>query len=232
MVLINLISQTRLLARTLGGLAALGIGNRDVYSEVLRLALQAAPEAYGTWCVWEPGALDGRDHEFRNRPGHDDTGRYVPFWFNASGRPKLEPNTNYQHPGIGDYYIIPKETLRERTVRLSPYVDCSGRRHLFTCHTVPLIHDGNFLGVVGMDVLPKAIEDAAVAEHRVDLSKREAEVLEWIAAGKTNAEIAIILGISPHTTKHHVAKVIAKLGVENRGAAMRAYLAGEVPVHR
>lgn len=229
MILPNLISKTRVLARTLSGLAALGIGDRTTYSEVLRLALQAAPEAYGTWCVWEPGALDGRDHEFRNHPGHDQTGRYVPFWFNVSGSPELEPNTNYQHPGIGDYYLIPKQTRRERTVRLSPYVDCSGNRHLFTCHTVPIIHTGRFLGVVGIDVLPKSIKPSTDVSPSNDLSPREAEVLEWIATGKTNAEIAIILGISPHTAKHHVAKVIAKLGVENRGAVMRAYLDGEIP---
>ncbi len=228
MILPHLISKTRLLARTLSGLAALGIGDRNTYNEVLRLALQAAPDAYGTWCVWEPGALGGRDHEFRNRPGHDQTGRYVPFWFNAGGSPALEPNTNYQHPGIGDYYLIPKQTHRERTVRLSPYIDCSGKQHFFTCHTVPIIHAGRFLGVVGIDVLPKRIKNSPDSNPTNDLSAREAEVLEWIAAGKTNAEIALILGISPHTAKHHVAKVIAKLGVENRGAAMRAYLEGEI----
>lgn len=228
MILPHLISKTRVLARTLSGLAALGIGDRHTYGEVLRLALQAAPDTYGTWCVWEPGALDGRDQEFRNHPGHDQTGRYVPFWFNASGSPRLEPNTNYQHPGIGDYYLIPKQTHRERTVHLSPYVDCSGKQHFFTCHTVPIIHEGRFLGVVGIDVLPKLITTSPEQNFLNSLSPREAEVLEWIAAGKTNAEIAIILGISPHTAKHHVAKVIAKLGVENRGAAMRAYLDGDV----
>lgn len=227
MILPDLISKTRVLARTLTGLAALGIGDRNTYSEVLRLALKAAPEAYGMWCVWEPGALDGRDQHFRNRPGHDQTGRCVPFWFNDSGSPKLEPNTNYQQPGMGDYYHIPKQTLRERTVRLSPYVDCSGTRHLFTCHMVPIIHVSRFLGVVGIDVLPKSITVPTDITPSNVLSTREAEVLEWIAAGKTNTEIALILGISPHTAKHHVAKVIAKLGVENRGAAMRAYIDGE-----
>lgn len=227
MILPNLIDKTRVLARTLSGMAALGIGNRNAYNEVLRLALQATPEAYGTWCVWEPGALDGRDREFRNHPGHDHTGRYVPFWFNTGGRPELEPNTNYQHPVMGEYYLIPKQTLSERTVRLSPYVDCSGRKHLFTCHTVPIIQSGRFLGVVGIDVLPKRIENPPEDNASAVLSNREVEVLRWVAAGKTNAEIAVILGISPHTVKHHVARVIAKLGVENRRAAMRAWLNGE-----
>lgn len=51
------------------------------------------------------------------------------------------------------------------------------------------------------------------------LSEREGEVASWLAQGKTNGEIALILGISPATVKHHVASVLAKLGVENRTAA-------------
>jgi DNA-binding CsgD family transcriptional regulator len=51
-----------------------------------------------------------------------------------------------------------------------------------------------------------------------DLTAREKEVLHWIGQGKTNAEIALILGISPHTVKKHVEHLLAKLGVENRVA--------------
>lgn len=227
MILPELIGKTRMLARTLGGLAGLGIGRRDTYDEVLRAALHANPEVYGIWSVWEPGALDGRDRQFRDRPGHDASGRYIPFWFRDRGSPRVEPNTNYESPGIGDYYLVPKRTLSERTVRHSPYVDCSGRRHDFTCHIVPLIHGDRFVGVVGIDALPQSIEDSPTSPGGA-LSERELEVLKWIAAGKTNAEIGMILGISPHTAKHHVASVIAKLGVENRRGAMRACFDGEV----
>jgi DNA-binding CsgD family transcriptional regulator len=55
------------------------------------------------------------------------------------------------------------------------------------------------------------------------LSKREAEVLRWVAAGKSNAEIATILDIRPLTAKTHVRNILEKLGVENRtSAASRA----------
>lgn len=50
-------------------------------------------------------------------------------------------------------------------------------------------------------------------------SKREAEVLSWIAQGKSNPEIAIILNISPRTVAHHVEHILAKIGVEGRGGA-------------
>ena len=56
----------------------------------------------------------------------------------------------------------------------------------------------------------------------VDLSPREQEVAEWLGQGKSNEEIAIILGISAHTVKNHIDKIFRKLGVENRCAAAAA----------
>lgn len=53
------------------------------------------------------------------------------------------------------------------------------------------------------------------------LSAREAEVLFWIARGKTNPEVATILGIARRTVATHVEHILAKLSVENRGAASR-----------
>jgi DNA-binding CsgD family transcriptional regulator len=48
-------------------------------------------------------------------------------------------------------------------------------------------------------------------------------VLLWIAQGKSNSEIASILGISEFTVKRHVSDLFAVLGVDNRNAAaMRA----------
>lgn len=51
------------------------------------------------------------------------------------------------------------------------------------------------------------------------LTAREAEVLLWIAQGKTNADTAMLLGSAEATVKKHVEHVLQKLGVENRGAA-------------
>jgi DNA-binding CsgD family transcriptional regulator len=54
---------------------------------------------------------------------------------------------------------------------------------------------------------------------RFALTPRESEVLHWIAEGKSNAEIATILGLTPGTVKLHVERILTKLGVENRTAA-------------
>jgi DNA-binding NarL/FixJ family response regulator len=55
------------------------------------------------------------------------------------------------------------------------------------------------------------------------LTPREAEVLLWLAQGKSNAEIAIIAEASEKTVKNQLARVLEKLGVSSRqAAALRA----------
>lgn len=51
------------------------------------------------------------------------------------------------------------------------------------------------------------------------LSDRETEALYWVAQGKSNAEIAIILGISPRTVDKHLHAIYSHLGVETRTQA-------------
>lgn len=58
------------------------------------------------------------------------------------------------------------------------------------------------------------------------LTNREAEVLLWVAQGKSNGDVASILGMSEKTVKQHMGKIFEKLGVENRNAA--AMIAVEV----
>ena len=54
---------------------------------------------------------------------------------------------------------------------------------------------------------------------KLGLTPRVAEVLLWVAQGKTNGDIATILGISESTVKKHMLEVFGKLGVETRSAA-------------
>ncbi|TWB43930.1 response regulator [Nitrospirillum pindoramense] len=56
-------------------------------------------------------------------------------------------------------------------------------------------------------------------QQALGLTAREAEVLVWIAHGKSNRDISDILGISPRTVNKHLEQVFVKLGVENRASA-------------
>lgn len=64
--------------------------------------------------------------------------------------------------------------------------------------------------------------DSDAPRRALGLSPRQGEVLGWAAQGKTNAEIAVILGISPLTVKKHLESIFHTLGVENRTAAVAA----------
>jgi DNA-binding NarL/FixJ family response regulator len=61
--------------------------------------------------------------------------------------------------------------------------------------------------------------DAAPLQS-LGLTRREAEVLVWIAQGKSNSDIATILETTVHTVKKHLQNIFAKLGVESRNSAM------------
>jgi DNA-binding NarL/FixJ family response regulator len=58
------------------------------------------------------------------------------------------------------------------------------------------------------------------------LTKREAEILQWLAQGKTNPAIAEILGIAKGTVNKHVENILTKLHVENRTSAAILFNAG------
>jgi CheY-like chemotaxis protein/DNA-binding CsgD family transcriptional regulator len=71
-------------------------------------------------------------------------------------------------------------------------------------------------------IVMREVSDAAVVQALVQgckLTLREAEVLYWVAKGKTNRDIGDILGSSPATVKKHLERVYVKLGVETRTAA-------------
>jgi DNA-binding NarL/FixJ family response regulator len=62
-------------------------------------------------------------------------------------------------------------------------------------------------------------ETPAEFSSELGLTTREGEVLSWLSKGKTNRDIAQILGLSPRTVDKHLEQIYSKLGVENRTAA-------------
>jgi DNA-binding CsgD family transcriptional regulator len=66
---------------------------------------------------------------------------------------------------------------------------------------------------------------AATPENGNSLTEREAEILRWVARGKTNQEIALLLFVSPHTVRKHLENAYEKLGVHTRTAAVNSAFA-------
>ncbi len=105
-----------------------------------------------------------------------------------------------------------------RDGREPPVLLAQGSRRLLAS-----LHDPGSLGHEGewLIVLREADDTADIATlvATFRLTGREAEVLLWVMQGKTNKDIAEILGMSPRTVNKHLEHVFAKLGVETRTAA-------------
>lgn len=70
----------------------------------------------------------------------------------------------------------------------------------------------------------EAIPSADTLMQCCNLTKREAEVLYWVALGKTNRDIGEILELSPRTVNKHLEHIFSKLNVETRTAAVASAL--------
>jgi DNA-binding CsgD family transcriptional regulator len=81
-------------------------------------------------------------------------------------------------------------------------------RHLSHAHAVAMRNQGRKITVRPLSHLTD-----------MGLTQREAEVVRWVALGKTNGEIGAIFGISPRTVQKHLQKIYDKLGVQGRTAA-------------
>jgi len=80
---------------------------------------------------------------------------------------------------------------------------------------VPYLHDA-----LTRVMLEERRVAARVVRTDCNVTDREAEILRWIRDGKTNDDIAKILGVSPYTIKNHIQKILRKMGVENRSHAV------------
>lgn len=77
---------------------------------------------------------------------------------------------------------------------------------------------------------PSGFERNEAAIRSVGLTARECEILELLASGRSNKELARTLGISPNTVKTHLARLYEKLDVPNRiGAIEKARWLALIP---
>jgi len=97
---------------------------------------------------------------------------------------------------------------------------------LYQSATYPVLdRNGKLQSTISLEVTNRdsgsepAKPENPVTGIETDLTDREIEVLQLMAEGATNTEIAVILSISPHTVKSHVVHIFNKLGVNDRTQA-------------
>jgi DNA-binding CsgD family transcriptional regulator len=133
---------------------------------------------------------------------------YFPGWRDARTLP----------PGLRDWAAAARaELVRGREARpLRSFLAENAHGTLFVC----------YFPLPGADAAELRFVERPAELRRwssaLALSPREREVLHWLAEGKRDGEIAIILGLAQKTVAKHVEHVLAKLGVRNRTAAIAA----------
>ena len=121
------IGVARTISQAFIGMKSAGITDRNIYNAILKEALELNPELLGVWSGWEPNALDGKDEQFRNAPSHDSTGRFIPQWSRGAKGAEVSALVDYETPGAGDYYVVPKRTGEEAAIEPF-YYSYTGKR--------------------------------------------------------------------------------------------------------
>lgn len=124
---------------------------REQANNILRQVLVENPGILGTYTLWEPNAFDGRDAEYVNKPAHDNTGRFIPYWVRGDdGTINVIALESYETPGIGDWYLLPRQTKKE--VAIAPLIyPIQGVDTVMASFVVPIIYQGKFYGIAGID---------------------------------------------------------------------------------
>jgi len=125
---------------------------RSDYGKMLKSIVEKNPRFLGASTCWEPEVLDGLDSKYANTPGHDATGRFIPYWSRFGTAVELSALVDYDKEGAGDYYLLPMRTGKEQIMEPYEYTE-AGRTILLTSLMVPIRDgDGKPIGVVGIDI--------------------------------------------------------------------------------
>ena len=179
--------SARVLAHALGELKAQGLTNRNAANSLIKGALAGNPRLLAVWSGWEPNAFDGQDAAFVGQTGHDQTGRFVPYWNRGSGQIIVEPLVDYDKPGSGDYYLLAKQSGRE--VLIEPYMyPVAGKDTLITSVTVPIIVQGKFVGVAGVDIELASLQEMVGKIRVFDTGRASLVSNQGIYVGHADAQ--------------------------------------------
>ena len=100
-------------------------------------------------------------------------------------------------------------------------------RRIFACFEKQTFDRHAFLRTVD-----EARDAAKAGEVLAHLTRREREVLELVAQGLSNKEIASTLVITTNTVKRHLKSIFEKLGVHTRAAAAAKAISASIPAER
>nr|WP_321501633.1 methyl-accepting chemotaxis protein [uncultured Dethiosulfovibrio sp.] len=121
---------------------------REHYHSLLKSTLDGDPFIFGLYTVWEPDKLDGDDDSNRDRPCHNEDGRYAPWVARSNGKAAIQPCTaegGYLKPG--GFYLSIKDSKKASIFPPSTWT-FEGSKVTVVDYGIPIIHKGEFLGAM------------------------------------------------------------------------------------
>ncbi len=134
--------------------------DREKISGILKSLLIKNKSFLGTYTLWEPNAFDERDDLYANTPGHDSTGRFIPYWSRGKegNSAVMEPLTDYENQDRyensvrkGEYYLLPRERKKECVIDPYSYM-VQGKNVWIISVVVPILVNDSFYGITGVDI--------------------------------------------------------------------------------
>lgn len=121
---------------------------RSYFNSLQKEILRDSEKFIDIWTVWEPNALDKLDYKFKNTEGHDNSGRFIPYWTKVNGKISMVPLTEYVS---SFWYEKPKTSQHGILIEPNKY-ELQGNM-IYVAGTAIPIRDrtGKSLGVVGID---------------------------------------------------------------------------------
>ncbi|EMB45910.1 methyl-accepting chemotaxis protein [Treponema denticola] len=145
----NVYDTNKTLAKTFESFQDIPPENRRSYFNSLQKEILRDSEKFiDVWTVWEPNALDKLDYKFKNTEGHDNSGRFIPYWTKVNGKISMVPLTEY---ASSFWYEKPKTSQHGILIEPNKY-ELQGNM-IYVAGTAIPIRDktGKSLGVVGID---------------------------------------------------------------------------------
>lgn len=139
---------------------------REALLAVLVANLNLDQLFFGVGQYFEKQIFDGKDDQYKNSENFGKIGRVAPWVRRDKDKGYvIEPSDSDEMdtPGKGDWYIVPKNSLKDSIIEPYMYPLSDGTKVMITSPSVPIIKDGQFIGISAFDIKADAIQKIVAA---------------------------------------------------------------------
>ncbi|HYD68382.1 PDC sensor domain-containing protein, partial [Azospirillum sp.] len=141
-----------------------GVVDRASYSGLLRAVMENDPSISSMWVGFEPDAVDV-DVKHIGELGSNEKGRFLAQWYREAQQLTVRTFDDPDTDKSGAYFYQGPKQLRRQVITEPFWYPVGGQKVLMTSLAAPVVADGRFLGVVGLNVPLAELSEAINNEH-------------------------------------------------------------------